>query len=125
VSGLAGEEAIGLAETLLDIERELAGGGGSAYRRRLCEDAIVIVPGRALDKRATVAAMDASPGWDAFWMEESRSLRLGAGAAMLTYRFHGRRADLDYEAILSSTYVKDPSGAWKLAFHQQTPIVPG
>ncbi len=108
-------------EAILNIEHELADGDGSAYRRHLREDAIVIVPGRALDRDATIAAMDASPGWDSFSIVDERLLPLGGDAALLTYRFRGRRGESEYEAILSSTYARD-DGAWKLVFHQQTPL---
>jgi hypothetical protein len=127
VLGLLEEQetvCIETAETLLGIERELASGDGDAYRRRLSEDAVVIVPGKLLDKEATVAAMDASPGWTGFWVDECCSLRLDSNAALITYRLQGRRGDFDYAAILSSVYVRNHDG-WKLAFHQQTPIDAG
>lgn len=108
-------------DAILEIERELAAGDGATYRRHLREDAVVIVPGQALDTEATVAAMDASPGWDSFEMTEERLVPLGPDAAILTYRFHGRRSDSEYTALLTSVYARD-DGPWKLVFHQQTPL---
>jgi hypothetical protein len=108
-------------DAILEIERELAAGDGAVYRRHLREDAVVVVPGQALDLEATVAAMDASPGWDSFEMTEERLVPLGPDAAILSYRFHGRRPDSEYTALLTSVYA-DEDGAWKLAFHQQTPL---
>jgi hypothetical protein len=110
------------AETLLAIESELAAGDGAAYRRHLRDDAVVIVPGEVLDRDSTTAAMDASPGWDEFALEDETVVPLGEDSALLSYRFSGRRGDLDYAAILSSAYVMTDEGEWKLAFHQQTPI---
>ena len=51
-------------DSIWAIERELAAGRGDVYDRHLAAEAIVVVPGMTLDKRATVEAMDASPGWD-------------------------------------------------------------
>jgi hypothetical protein len=45
-------------------------------------------------------------------------------SAVLTYRWSSRRGDETYDALMSSVYVKQPSGAWKLALHQQTPVSP-
>jgi Domain of unknown function (DUF4440) len=106
----------------LGIERELAAGDGEVYRRHLAEDAVVVIPRQALDKLATIEAMDASPGWDEFSIEAERVLRLGSGTALLNYRFHGRRGESEYNAILSSAYRKDGGEGWKLVWHQQTPL---
>ena len=110
-----------LLEELLPLERALAAGGGDAYRARLTADAVLVVPGQVLDRDATIAAMDASAGWDAFAMEAPRVVALGDGAAVLTYTFTGRRGTLEYRAVLSSIYRRD-AGEWRLAFHQQTPL---
>jgi hypothetical protein len=110
-----------LLEELLPLERALAAGGGDAYRARLTADAVLVVPGQVLDRDATIAAMDASAGWDAFAMEGPRVIPLGTDAAVLTYTFTGRRGDLDYRAVLASAYRRE-GGAWRLAFHQQTPL---
>lgn len=111
-----------IKEELLRIERELAGGDGSTYERHLHESALVVIPGETLDKPATVAAMDASVGWDEFSFGEETLLPLGEASALLNYRFRGRRGATRYEAFLSSAYVGDGEGEWKLVFHQQTPV---
>lgn len=111
-----------LEDTLLEIEHELAAGSGDAYRRRLADDARVIVPGQALTKDETVAAMDDSPGWDEVAIEDVRLLALGDDGAVLTYRFAGSRGtDFHYAALMSSAYARTPDG-WKLRLHQQTPL---
>lgn len=106
---------------LLEIERELAQGDGVDYRRHLREDAVVIVPGQVLDRDGTVAAMDASPGWDRISIENERLLPLGADAATIAYCFRGHRGDFEYRADMASTYVRDDDGSWQLVVHQQTP----
>ena len=109
------------AQQLLRIEHELARGDGATYAQHLAEEALVVVPGDTLDRAAAVEAMDASPGWDEVSIGEEALRGLGPDAALLTYRFRGRRGHEHYTATLSSAYVKDGEGCWKLAFHQQTP----
>jgi hypothetical protein len=109
-------------QTLLDIERELADGDDTTYLRRLCDDAVVVLPGRILDKPATAAVMGASPAWDGHEFRNGRIRVLDEDTAILTYRFAGRRGYERYDAVLSSTYVREHGGDWELAFHQQTPL---
>jgi hypothetical protein len=111
-----------IASTLFALERELGGGDGSTYDRLLADDAVVVVPGATMTKGETVAAMDASPGWDEFAFADERCLQLGDDTALLSYRFSGRRGeDLRYAALMGSVYVRRPEG-WRLAYHQQTPL---
>ncbi len=110
-----------MAQQLLRIEHELARGDGATYEQHLAEEAQVVIPGYTLDRAATVEAMDASPGWDEVSIGEEEVRELGPDVALLTYLFRGRRGQDHYAATLSSAYVKDGEGCWKLAFHQQTP----
>jgi len=109
-------------ETLMAIERELADGDGSAYLERLCDDAVVVLPGRVLDKEGTAAVMGHAPSWDGHDFRNGRLRVLDDDTAILTYRFEGRRGYERYDAVLSSTYVREHGGDWELAFHQQTPL---
>lgn len=110
-----------MVQQLLRIEHELARGDGATYEQHLAEGAQVVIPGDTLDRAATVEAMDASPGWDEVSIGEEEVRELGPDVALLTYLFRGRRGQDRYAATLSSAYVKDGEGCWKLAFHQQTP----
>jgi hypothetical protein len=115
-----------ISEQLLAIERELADGAGDAYRRHLRDDAVVIVPGQALTKDTTAAAMDDSPGWDEFTISDERVLELAGAAALLTYRFSGRRGEgFSYSALMSSVYERRDGDTWQLVLHQQTPLADG
>jgi hypothetical protein len=111
-------------DDLISIEHELAAGDGSAYRKHLRKDAVVIVPGATLDKEATIAAIDAEGDWDEFAIEGETGLRLGSDAAVVTYRFRGRRGDFRYSAQLASAYAREGE-RWLLVLHQQTPIEDG
>lgn len=109
------------AQQLLRIEHELARGDGATYEQHLAEEALVVIPGDTLDRAATIETMDALQGWDEVSIGEEAVRGLGPDAALLTYRFRGRRGHDHYAATLSSAYVRDGEGHWKLAFHQQTP----
>lgn len=109
------------AEQLLRIEHELARGDGTTYEQHLAEAALVVIPGDVLDRAAAIEAMDASPGWDEVSIAEESVRELGPDAALLTYLFRARRGQAHYAATLSSAYVRDDEGCWKLVFHQRTP----
>lgn len=106
-------------DDLLAIDRRLADGRGAEYAEVLHGDALVIVPGAVLDKAACVAAMDDSPGWDAFEIGDARTLTTDT-TTTIVYPFTGRRGDDEYRATLASTYVHD-GDAWRLLLHQHTP----
>jgi hypothetical protein len=111
-----------LAQTLFALERELANGDGDTYQRLLTDAAVIVIPGMTMDKAQTVAAMNESPGWDAVAFADENVTELNAEAALLTYRFAGRRGDdFQYRALMASVYVRR-NGDWRLAFHQQTPL---
>lgn len=105
-----------------EIERGLAAGRGDVYDRHLAREAIVVVPGMTLDKAATVAAMDASPGWDEWSFGEETVREVGDDGVVLNYRFDGRRGETTYAAVLTSVYRRDGDGEPKLVLHQQTPL---
>jgi hypothetical protein len=111
-----------LREDLYELERVLGDGDGDTYREHLSDDAVVVVPGRAMTKEETVAAMDASAGWDESSFDDERFMRIGDDTALLNYRFSGRRGDaFRYTALMGSLYVQR-NGAWKMVYHQQTPL---
>jgi hypothetical protein len=110
-------------DDLLAIERELGGGTGDTYRKRLTDDAVVVVPGAAITREQCAFAIDATPGWDEFDIEDARVVPLTDDSAILSYRWSSRRGDDTYEALMSTVYVRR-DGEWKVALHQQTPVRP-
>jgi len=54
-------------------------------------------------------------------MTATKELELTDSTAIVAYRAKARRGDMDYDALLNSTYVRE-NGAWRLALHQQTPV---
>lgn len=113
-----------ILEQLLTIERALGGGSGDTYREHLTDDAVVVVPGAAITREQCAHAIDATPGWDEFEIADEKVVELTPDSALITYRWSSSRGDEAYEALMSSVYVKQPGGEWKLALHQQTPVTP-
>lgn len=116
---------------LLNIERRLWTNDAVFYQDNLTEDCVLVFPETGVINRET--AVDAirkeneeGRRWAEVAFDEIRKLKLASDVALLTYRVsarweHERSAIF---ALASSLYVKRDR-AWKLAFHQQSPIAEG
>jgi len=109
-----------LVEQLVEIEEQLGAGPGEPYRRWLTDDALVVVPGRVMDREECAAAMDEGPGWDAWQIDDPRVISIDPDAAVLSYRWRSSRGDQVYEAAMSTVYTRR-GGEWLVVLHQQTP----
>jgi hypothetical protein len=115
-------------EDLLELEhqawRALSTDGEAAadhYERRLADEVLVLLPGGlVIDERQQVIDSMRGAPWDDFELTDERVLELGDQTAVMAYRATAKRAGRDYEALFTSTYVRD-DGEWRLAVHQQTP----
>lgn len=115
-----------LEKELLSIERSLWKGGVDAYRRNLDDDCLVAFAQQAgVSSREEVAGtVEGAPRWKDLEMEVEGLLQPTPDIAILTYRASAVRGeDETYQALISSGYVKRQD-AWKLMFHQQTPLQP-
>ncbi|MDP9189250.1 MAG: nuclear transport factor 2 family protein [Actinomycetota bacterium] len=108
-------------ETLLEIEHALGGGTAEDYDEHLAEESVLVMPGMVLGKRETIEAIGNEPSWDEFTITDERLVEVSDDARVLTYRWNSKRGETSYEALMSSTYARR-DGAWKLVFHQQTPL---
>ena len=93
-----------LEDHLFSLEEKFWTEGADYYARHLAAAAVMVFP-----------------------LEEHRVLELTDSSALVTYKataIRNRNGDNSepYVARASSAYVRDGS-AWRLAFHQQTPIV--
>lgn len=97
-------------------------GGAAYYRECMTDDGIMVFPGMVLSKDACIAAIEHAAPWSWFRIEEPRTMRLTEDSAIVIYRASAQRdGQPRYTALMSSVYVRR-DGAWKLAFHQQTPL---
>jgi hypothetical protein len=114
-----------LEDVLFALEERFWLGGGDYYRRNLAHAALMVFPDPAgvQVKDEILSSVSGQSGWSDVALEEHRVMELATGAALVTYKATARRQGepKPYRARASSAYVHD-GRAWKLAFHQQTPI---
>jgi hypothetical protein len=74
-------------------------------------------------KDEIASSINQAARWSRVELEEHRLLELSDAAALVTYKATARSPGRGepYVARASSAYVRD-GAAWKLAFHQQTPV---
>jgi hypothetical protein len=115
-------------EDLVELERAgweaLSTDGAAApwYEEVLAGDVLFLLPGGMVidDRSEVVRSMDGTP-WSAFELSDLRVLPLGPDAAVVAYRATATREGTTYEALFTSTYVREDQ-QWHLAVHQQTPV---
>lgn len=113
-----------LKEELMAIEEELWTGGREDYRHRLDADCLVAFASTAgVSTREAVAdAVGEGDRWRDLAVVPEGLIQPTEDVALLTYRAAAVRGKSErYRALVSSGYVRR-NGAWKLMFHQQTPL---
>lgn len=113
-----------LKDELVSIEQALWTGGPDTYRQHLDDDCLIAFTQMAgVSSREDIArTLDGGERWRDLEMEVVGVLQPAPDVAILTYRASAVRGTTEtYHALVSSAYVKR-DGAWRLAFHQQTPI---
>jgi hypothetical protein len=117
-----------LSDQLLDIERQLWRNDATLYQFHLIEEALLVFPETGVITRSdAVEAIkrENSEGrrWAEVQMDTVHSLQVTEDVALLSYRVAARweHEESANTALASSLYVMR-DGAWKLAFHQQSPI---
>ena len=113
-----------LEDHLFSMEEKFWTQSAGYYHDHLAYAAIMVFPEPAgvLVKDEIVSALDKAPRWSQVALEEHRLLELSEDAAVITYKATAKRDGGErYLARASSAYVHD-GRAWKLAFHQQTPV---
>ena len=91
------------------------------YGRVLDDEVVMLLPGgmRLADRETILGSMGGAP-WSSFALEDPQVVPLGADGALVVYGVVAEREGATYSALVSSAYVRR-DGAWRLAFHQQTP----
>ena len=111
---------------LVELEREgwealSSGRGGEYYREHLADTALMAFSFGVMTRDQAIAAMESAPPWASFEMKDPRVVELTEDSGVVVYAVEARREGQEpYSAVVSSTFVRQ-DGAWKLAFHQQTP----
>lgn len=111
-------------DELLRIERALWTGGAKPYRRHLGDECLVAFTEMAgVSSRERIAgSVEGGERWRDLEVDLRGLLRPTEDVAILTYEASARRGeDERYRALVSSAYARR-DGAWKMVFHQQTPL---
>ena len=115
---------IRLEDHLFELEEQFWTEGAGYFDRNLVHTALMVLPEPAgILLQDEIASSLGKARWKQVELEEHRLLELGERTALVTYTATAARADgsAPYRARASSVYVRD-AAAWKLAFHQQTPL---
>lgn len=116
-----------LKETLMVLEQQFWKASSAAdvelIRGYLTDDALVIGSFGVLDKETTLSGAKGQSPFR-FWRveDEPQLLQLTENSAVIIYKASAQREGREpFTVQMSSTYV-NLNGAWKLAFHHQTPL---
>jgi hypothetical protein len=116
-----------IKDDLLTIERGFWSADAGFYEQNLddvCVTAFATMAG-AFRKQDIAAMIKDTDRWRDLSMNVRGFLEPVPGFAILTYDAKATRKTGDpYAAVVSSGYVMR-NGAWKMAFHQQTPVDAG
>lgn len=97
--------------------------GAAEARRRAHPSCVMALAQGLLQGEEIFAALDTTPRWQAVAMLERRVVE-GEDAVVLAYRARAeRQGEAPYEAICTSTWVRQQDG-WRLIQHQQTAPAP-
>ncbi|HEX2198404.1 MAG TPA: nuclear transport factor 2 family protein [Burkholderiales bacterium] len=114
-----------LEDLLFGLEEKFWLKGAEHYAGNLSPAAVMVFPDPAgvLVKDEIERSIAGGARWSDVALEEHRLVELNDRAAVVTYKATARRDGeaKPYVARASSAYVHD-GRAWRLAFHQQTPL---
>lgn len=116
-----------LEEHLFSLEEKFWTEGTDYYARHLASAALMVFPEpTGVLVKDDIASSVQGGQWSEVSLEEHRVLELTDRSALVTYKataIRNKSGDKSepYVVRASSAYVRD-GNAWRLAFHQQTPI---
>lgn len=120
-----------LEKQLLDVEKQLWRNDAELYQHHLIPEAMLVFPETGVITRdVAIKAIRAENAegrrWGDVRFDGVRRVRLADDVALLTYKVIARwqHEESEYPALATSAYVKR-EGAWKLAFHHQSPLGTG
>jgi hypothetical protein len=110
-------------DDLLALEKGFWTGGPDFYRAHVDDECLLAFTDMAgVHVKEEIAETAKAGRWLNVQLAEKGTMPLGEDGVILTYEVTSTRADgAAYHALVSTGYVRR-SGAWKMCFHQQTPI---
>jgi hypothetical protein len=95
------------------------------FGAHMAGDAVMVFPEPTgiLDEAAIIETLESGSAWAEVRIADVDFVHLRDSGAILAYKAQARKDSGDsYSAYAASVYVLQDDGAWRLAFHQQTPI---
>ncbi|MEU7991297.1 nuclear transport factor 2 family protein [Streptosporangium canum] len=121
-------ETKAIENELLALEEQgwaaISVGDGDFYRRLITDRTLCVEPDGLQTGAELADDIDANKSpFDDYKLQDVKVLPLTADSAVITYRavVNLKEAGFVFQLYMSSAYVRR-DGAWKLAFHQQTPV---
>ena len=111
-----------IQQELVELERRFWTEGPDFYRNNLAEECLVAFEEMSgLMKKEQIAETVQESRWKELEISAKGLVEPSRDVAILCYEASAKRQNGEpYAALVSSGYVRR-RGAWKLAFHQQTP----
>lgn len=94
--------------------------GAAEARRRMHPSCVMVFAQGVMQGDAVLAGIDTGQRWEDVQMSGRHTVET-EDCVVLAYRAAARRADELFEALCSSTWVRQAEG-WQLIQHQQTPV---
>jgi hypothetical protein len=96
--------------------------GAAFYERVMADDGVMLFPMGLFDRAASLDAIRSAPPWASYQLQSIGVSHPATDVGIVVYRAVAQReGEEPYIAWMSSTYVRDSSGAWRMALHQQSP----
>lgn len=114
-----------LEQDLLQLEKGFWTQGGDYYRDHVDDECLLAFTEMAgVHSNEEIAGMNpGAANWRDVELDEKGCVQMTDDAVVLTYEVSAtRKSGEPYKALVSTGYVRR-GGEWKMAFHQQTPLI--
>ena len=96
--------------------------GAEFYDGLMSDDALMLFPMGVFDRGESLEAIRTASPWASYQLQPMQLTHPVPDVGILIYHAVATREGSDpYEAWMSSTYMRDEAGNWRLALHQQSP----
>jgi hypothetical protein len=113
-----------LEQKLMELESEFWSGDAAFYRANLDDRCLVAFTEMSgvMSREQVAETVKGGRRWADLKMSKKGVLRLGDDVVLMAYEASATSPDGEpYKALVTSGYI-NREGAWKMAFHQQTPL---
>jgi hypothetical protein len=114
-----------LEQKLLGYEEGFwtADGRVAFFHEHMAGDTTLVYPTGIMDEEAVIESIDDASPWTSVRFDHVSLVHLRDTAAVLIYHAHAERdSGPSYSCYAASVYVLQDDDAWRLAFHQETPV---